>query len=125
VDYGAVTVANSTAQAFSGKHSLALTLTGAGNPGVMSPSGLTGITTGTVLTYHVYEPASVSLQADLYAVDGNWNYDFSGALKLTPGGWSTLTFKVPTLTGGLRYIGIEIENGGGAKTTLYLDAIGW
>jgi len=68
VDYWSVTVANSTTQAFSGTHSLALTLTRA---------------------------------------------------------WSTLTFKGPALNGGLRYIGLEIENGGGTKTTPYLDAIGW
>ena len=125
VDYGPVTVANSTAQAFSGTHSLGLTLTGAGNPGVMSPGSLSGVATGTVLTYHVFEPASASLQVDMYAVDGTWAYDFGGAVKLTPGAWSTLTFKVPTLKSGLRYIGLEIENGGGVKTTLYLDAVGW
>jgi hypothetical protein len=91
----------------------------------MSPASPAGISAGTVLTYHVYEPAGGSLQANVYAVDGDWNYDFSGPTTLSSGAWSTLTFKVPALQAGLRYIGLEIENGAGTKTTLYLDAIGW
>ena len=45
--------------------------------------------------------------ANPYAVDGDWNYYFGGAVNLTPGAWTTLTFKVPALQAGLRYIGIE------------------
>ena len=125
-DYGPATVANSTAEAFSGTHSLAVTLTGAGNPGIASLAAPPGVAAGTVLTYHLYEPAGATVvSANPYAVDGDWNYYFGGAVSLSPGAWTTLTLKVPALQAGLRYIGVEFENGGGVKTTLYLDAIGW
>src|SRR6202011_3760507 len=110
VDYGPIRLANSGAVAFSGSRSLALTLTGAGNPGVMSPAGPGGIAAGTVLTYHVYEPVGLAVRASLYAVDGHWSYSFASSVTLTSGGWTTLTYSVPALVNGLRYIGVEIEN---------------
>ena len=125
VDYGPMTLANSSTVAFSGSHSLALKLTGKGNPAAMSPAGPAGIAAGTVLTYHLFEPAGLAVRASLYAVNGSWGYSFASSVALNSGGWTTLTYSVPALVNGLRYIGIEIENGGGATGTLYLDAIGW
>jgi hypothetical protein len=125
VDYGPATLANSTAVAFSGAHSLAMNLTGGGNPGVVSPAGPAGVTSGTVVTYHVYEPTGVTLTARAYTVDGSWRYTFAPAVTLSPGRWAALSITVPALQNGLRFFGIEIENGGGIKTTLYLDAVGW
>ncbi len=90
----------------------------------MSPKNPAGVTAGSTLTYHVYEPAGVSLAASMYAVDGNWNYLFASTVKLAQDAWTTLTFTVPSLQNGLRYFGIEIENGGGTDTTIYLDAVG-
>jgi hypothetical protein len=125
VDYGPATISNSATVAYSGSHSLAVTLTGAGNPGISSPAPPAGVTTGTVLTFHVFEPVGLSLSASLYTTDGNWTYAFAAPVQLSAGAWTTLTFTVPALQNGLRYFGIEIENGGGTAGTLYLDAVGW
>jgi hypothetical protein len=125
IDYGPATISNSATVAYSGSHSLAVTLTGAGNPGIISPVSPAGVTTGSVLTFHVFEPVGLALTAGLYTTDGDWTYAFASPIQLDEGGWTTLTFTVPPLLNGLRYFGIEIENGGGAAGTLYLDAVGW
>jgi hypothetical protein len=46
-------------------------------------------------------------------------------VQLTSGNWTTLTHAVPALQNGLRCFGIQLDNGGGAIRTLYLDAINW
>ncbi|HLI15346.1 MAG TPA: alkaline phosphatase family protein [Acidimicrobiales bacterium] len=122
-DWGPATVANTTAVAFSGMHSLAIHLLGAGNPGISSPGNLTGVTAGTELTYHIYEPSALDLEVDPYAMDGTWKAHFTGVVHLDPGQWTTVTWTVPALSGGLRYVGLEVENGGGQLGTLALDAV--
>ena len=125
VDYGPATVANTATVAYSGTHSLAITLTGAGNPGIISPSTVTGISSGTKVTYHVYEPAGVSVAVDPYVVDANDNYYFTGNFALKAGAWTTITWTVPTLSAKVAWIGMEVENGGGANGVLNLDAVSW
>gem|GEM_PF-6336810 len=125
MDYGPATVANTTSFAYSGTHSLAITLTGAGNPGIISPSSVTGISSGTKVTYHVYEPAGVSVQVNPYVVDTNDNYYFTGNVALKAAAWTTITWTVPTLSANVDWIGMEVENGGGAKGVLDLDAVSW
>ena len=122
VDYGPATIANTATVAYSGTHSLAITLTGAGNPGIASPH-LPGVGTGSRVTYHVYEPASMSLAVQPYAEDGAWKSHLSTTIALKRGGWTTITWTVPALSGGLRYIGLEVENGPGQRGTLALDAV--
>jgi beta-glucanase (GH16 family) len=91
----------------------------------MSPAAPAGLTSGTVLTYNVFEPAGLALSVSPYTADGTWTYAFASPVTLTAGAWTTVTLTVPPLQGGLRYFGIEIENGDGAAGTLYLDAVGW
>ncbi|HUZ19518.1 MAG TPA: alkaline phosphatase family protein [Acidimicrobiales bacterium] len=122
VDYGPVAIANTASIAYSGTRSLAIRLTGAGNPGIASPH-LPGVGAGSRVTYHVYEPASMSLAVQPYAEDGAWKARLSTTVALRRGGWTTITWTVPALSGGLRYIGLEVENGPGQRGTLALDDV--
>jgi hypothetical protein len=123
--YGPATVANETSIAYSGTHALGITLTGAGNPAIGSPtSNLTGIVSGTKVTYEVYEPSSISVGVQPYAVDNAGNYDFIPTIPLKPG-WNTITWTVPTLVSGISFIAMEVENGGGAVGTIDFDAVNW
>jgi hypothetical protein len=49
---------------------LAVTLTGAGNPGVASLAAPPSVATGTVLTYHLYETVGAAVvSANPYAIE--------------------------------------------------------
>ena len=120
LDYGPATVNGSTGKDFgSDGGALAIALTGAGNPGVASPN-LQGVTPATSITYRIWAPALMVVEP--YASDTTWNYTFHPAVTLQPG-WNTVTFT----PGGsnVMYVGLEVENGGGATGTLYLDEVSW
>jgi beta-glucanase (GH16 family) len=121
VDYGSARIANSTARAFSGTHSLAITFTGAGNPGIMSPNPTSGLTPSTPVTYEIYAPVAIQVQP--YASDTSYNYTFSNGTMLSAGKWNTVTFT----PGGsnVMYLGVEIESATASTGTLYLDAVSW
>jgi hypothetical protein len=123
-EYGPMKVGVTTARAYRGTRSLSLQLTGAGNPAVNSPGDLVDYGAGTTVDFHVYEPAGASLQAAPFSEDGAWDVHFAPLTSLRSGGWSTLALAIPDLKGGLRYVGLQIDNGGGVRTTLEVDQVG-
>ncbi len=124
VSYGPGSAANSTAEGFKSVHSLALAMSGApGNPGFSSNGQVSGIAAGTQITYHLYEPTGAQFDVVPYVVDGSGAYKFMSTSSPVPGSWTTITFTVPSLSGGLGSLGIQVPNGAGAKGTIYLDAV--
>jgi hypothetical protein len=124
VDWDAGAPSVSTTLAFSGDHSLALPLTGEQYPGFRSPSRLTGIGVGSVVTYHVYAPEiGASLQVRPYVTDGSYTEHFAAKTNFASGDWTTVTWTIPSVT-SVRYIGLEIDDPGWTGE-VYLDDVSW
>ncbi len=114
----------SSDQAFSGSSSLAIRLEGEQYAGFRSPSALSDLGVGSVVTYYVYVPAGAPLKARPYVVDGSYDERFAAdKTTLTPGEWTQVSLTVPSVD-ILRYLGIEIDDPGWTGT-VYLDAVSW
>lgn len=123
VDWDDAGVRNSTAIAFSGDHSLALSMTDEQYPGFRSPSALAGIGVGSVVTYHVYAPYGAPLQVRPYVTDSSYAEHFAAKTSLSPGAWTTVTWTIPSVT-RVRFIGLEVDNPGWTGE-VYLDHVSW
>jgi hypothetical protein len=122
-----LSLANSTAEAWSGNDSLALNLQG----GVAYPAARTQTTTGAgsgaTITYHVYVPSSApaGLQAEAYVSNNSWQQTFGPALALSHG-WNVVTWTVPPgVSAPLQAVGIQINNGPRYTGPVYLDDVAW
>jgi beta-glucanase (GH16 family) len=124
-DFGGGTAANDTSVAYSGTHSLALTLSGSGNVAFRSAAWPSGITAGTQITYHVYAPGNAAITVEPYTIDGAWNYTYQNQIPAFDGAWRTITFTVPALTGGLQYLGLLVLDGQKWAGTINLDTVGY
>lgn len=124
---GSATVGTTTAIAFSGTHAMGITITGTDWPSLDVRSGLTGLTSGTSVTYHVYSPVPVTAGTSVrpYTWDGSWTlqYASSQVVPLTAG-WNTITWQIPQET-GLNGIGLQINDPGGVPGQFALDAVSW
>jgi beta-glucanase (GH16 family) len=106
-----------------GTGALQLNLAGSGNAGFVSPAHPTGIVPGTVVSYWVYAPAGSSITAEPFTVDGAGNYDYVEQIPTLAGQWRQISFRVPALTGGLRYLGIHFQDGQGWAGPIELDDV--
>ena len=113
--WGAITVANSTTEAFSGTRSLAITPTG-GYQAVAAKTA--GLSSGVIVTYYVWVPQAVAVAP--YATDNAWHNDFVATRALTPG-WNAVAWTIPNMT-VVTAIGLQVNLFTG---TLYLDAATW
>ncbi len=128
VDWDGSAVSSSTTFKFAGARSLKLPQSGEQYAGYHSPSDLTGLAVGSVVTYKVYLPANANqpVEAKGYVTDGNngsYVERFGHEVVLTPGAWSTITLTVPAVT-SIEYIGLEVDNPGWTGA-VYLDAVSW
>lgn len=128
VDWDGTAISSSTTYKFAGARSLRLPQSGEQYAGYHSPSDLTGLAVGSVVTYKVYLPASANhpVEAKGYVTDGNngsYVERFGQEKVLTPGAWTTLTLTVPSVT-SIEYIGLEVDNPGWTGS-VYLDAVSW
>lgn len=128
VDWDGPAISSSTTYKFAGARSLRLPQSGEQYAGYHSPSDLTGLAVGSVVTYKVYLPASANhpVEAKGYVTDGNngsYIERFGHEVILTPGAWSTITLTVPAVT-SIEYIGLEVDNPGWTGS-VYLDAVSW
>jgi hypothetical protein len=125
-------IGTSTAEAFSGSHSLAVNITANGSDGlafVSNPSTPAGAT----VTFHVWIPANSQITAIQpyvqqgasggWAWTGNWQ-PISG---LQTNAWNAVQVTVPSnATTPLYQLGVQFFTGSTAWTgTCYIDAIGW
>ncbi len=137
-----VTLAQDTAQAFDGTHSLKVTVPALAlstNVSVKASVGtIVPVYGGSVVTFHLWVPAGTGdgLYIQGYSQTQNYSYfdpagaahNGNGAITLVRGGWSTITYTLPpTYPGGLQELGIQIGVGatgtGFAGGDFYLDSI--
>jgi len=114
--WGAVSVANSTAQAASGTHSLAIT-TSSGYPAVAVR--VSGLSSGMTVIYHVWSPQAGVVVAP-FATDPAFHNAFPPNVRLNAG-WNAFGWTVPSLS-SVRSIGLQVNQMSG---TIYLDAVAW
>jgi hypothetical protein len=125
VDYGlGMTAAATTAEAYSGTHSLALAVPASSYCGVAFKGRLTGLTPGMDVTYRVWVPTGAAISVEPYAADDAWTYRY---LWTTPlgAGWNTIVFTIPPSWSAINGIGLQVDNGGGWTGSVALDAVAW
>src|SRR6266704_1707652 len=110
--WGKIATSNSSAVAYSGTHSLGIGLssTGASHPAVDVAHPKAGLTVGGTVTYEVWEPVTATI-ADVrpYVTDLNGIAAFTPAHTLTPGKWTTISWKIPEVN-GFTSIGLKVDN---------------
>ncbi|HZF56045.1 MAG TPA: hypothetical protein VE093_45840 [Polyangiaceae bacterium] len=125
-------VASSTAKAFAGTRSLAVTFNGgAGDKRrvyVASPS----VAAGKTITFRIWVPAGSTITSvqpyALQGATGNWAWtgNWQGIGSMSPGSWKSLTLTVPaTAKTPLAELGVEFATNGAWSGTCYIDAISW
>jgi hypothetical protein len=121
-------LAQSTAEAFAGTHSLAVTINGAAGNAytqVLDPSA----GDGKVITFHVWIPSGsqvTAIQPFEMDADYTWtgNYQTIGSLKTNA--WNTLTVTVPSnAVLPLYSLGVQFFTGATWSGTCYVDSISW
>lgn len=115
-----LSVTPTTSPAYSGTHALALSVRGAGYPGVGSRRLPAGAVTGASVTYHVWAPVVVSAGVAPYLLDGAWAARLAPATQLRPG-WTTVGFVLPAGTRATE-LGLQVNSTGWAGQ-LVLDAV--
>jgi hypothetical protein len=125
-------VSSSTAAAFAGTHSLAVTFNGSGadtqNVYIASPATPAGKT----ITYHLWFPIGSKITAVQPYVQqgasGNWTWtgNYQSTSNLTAGSWNTLTVTVPSnAVTPLYQLGVQFFTSGAWSGTCYIDSISW
>ncbi|HSP80150.1 MAG TPA: hypothetical protein VLQ93_16585 [Myxococcaceae bacterium] len=122
----------STAQAWAGNQSLALTvegtISGSGNVYVLSPP----VSAGSTLTFHVWLPAGSGLSAvQPYVQEGSgggwrWTSSWYSSSALVPGAWNTLLVQVPPdAVLPLHQLGLQLFTDAAWSGPLYIDSVSW
>jgi hypothetical protein len=125
-------VANSTARAYAGSHSLALSINAAGADArtvfVRTPSTSAGKT----VSFRVWFPTGSKLSSIqpyvLQGASGGWTWtgNWRAVSSLTAGAWNTITVAVPSgAATPLDQLGIEFATSAAWAGTAYVDAIAW
>ena len=123
-------LARSTARAFAGTSSLAVTFKGAaGSPSafVRSPGALAGKT----VSFRIWVPSGSGITAvQPYALQGaaggwGWTGNWRAVSSLTANAWNTLTVNVPANAAALDQLGIEFTTNKTWSGTVYVDAVTW
>ena len=113
--WGTITVANSSAEAYDGTHSLAITSTGGYQAvGARTP----GLSSGMSITYRIWTPQPVAVAP--FATDNAWHNYFWPTTFLSAG-WNTVSWKVPSMA-VVTGIGLQVNLFNG---TVYLDEASW
>jgi hypothetical protein len=124
VDWEGEDPASSPVVARSGGRSLALPVEGREYPGFRSPTRPAGLAAGSVVTFHLYTPRNARpLQVMPYVSDNAYVEHFGSWSRLTPGSWTTLTWRVPSVP-SLHHLGLEFDSRGWAGK-VYLDDVSW
>lgn len=126
-----VGLASSTARAFAGSSSLAVTFNGAaGAPTVFVRSPATPA--GSTVTFRIWLPAGSAISAvQPYALQGAaggwaWTGTWRAASSLAANAWNTITVSVPANAAmPLDQLGVEFTTSQSWSGTAYVDAVTW
>lgn len=125
-------VSSTTAQAYAGSRSLAVSFggstTGSQHVSVSQPSTPAGAT----VSFRVRVPSGSKITAvqpyALQGAAGNWQWtgNWQSISSFTPGTWKTITVNVPTTAKTpLAEIGIEFTTNGAWTGTVHVDSVSW
>jgi hypothetical protein len=120
-----MSIANSTAEAFSGTHSLAVRIASGETHAATdneTKSQLTAFTPGATVTLHVFNPNMTGVVVFPFAYNQLWIPAFGSGVQLLTG-WNTVTYPIPAAFTAVNGIGLQVDNSGSQTGTLYLDAV--
>jgi hypothetical protein len=124
-------VSSSTAQAYVGTRSLAVTFSGTAGTG-SAVVGTASVPRGATVTFRVWIPSGSRITAiQPFALEGataGWRYTgkWTGIASLRTNAWNTVTVTLPTAsTTPLHQLGVELTTSGSWTGTIYLDGISW
>jgi hypothetical protein len=118
-------IANSAAEAYTGKHSLQMTVDSTETHSAIANttrSDLGGFDHGTTVTFHVYSKNAASATIYPFAFDENWITAFGKGVKLEAG-WNMVVYVIPAAFNSVNGIGIQVDNPTAQSGTLYLDTV--
>jgi hypothetical protein len=125
-----VGVAGSTARAFAGASSLAVTFNGAaGAPTIFVRSPATPA--GSTVAFRIWLPAGSAITSvQPYALQGasggwTWTGTWRAAASLTANAWNTINVAVPANAAPLDQLGLEFTTSKAWSGTAYVDAVTW
>lgn len=121
-----LTIANSTAEAYSGTHSLSLRIAPGETHAAVdneTPAELAAFTPGATVTLHLFNPGISGIVAWPFAYNQSWIPLFGVGIPLQPG-WNTVTYVIPAGFSSVNGIGVQVDSTGSQSGTLYLDAVG-
>ena len=107
----ALTIANSTAEAFSGTHSLKLSITPTETHSAVdneTTAQLTAFTPATAVTLHVFNPGMSGITAFPFVYNEVWIPSFGSGVPLQMG-WNTMTYVIPTTFRAVNGIGLQVN----------------
>jgi hypothetical protein len=123
-------VASSTARAFAGTGSLAVSFNGAaGSQTIFVRSPATPA--GALVTFRIWVPASSGITAvQPYALQGAsgawaWTGTWRASTSLTANAWNTITVRVPANAAPLDQLGVEFTTSKVWSGTAHVDAVTW
>jgi len=122
---GALSLANSTDQAFSGTHSLKMVLSTTETHSAVdyeTNPQLSGFVPGATVTLHIFSQSAGGITVYAFAHNENWIPNFGAAFPLRAG-WNAVTYTIPASFGIVHGIGVQINGSGAHGGTLYLDAV--
>ncbi|MFZ1083743.1 MAG: Ig-like domain-containing protein [Terracidiphilus sp.] len=120
-----LSVANSTAEAYTGKHSLRMSVLATETHSAIAnetPANLIGFNPGTTVTLHVYSTGATGAAVYPFAFDQNWIPAFGSPVTLAVG-WNTVVYVIPAGFASVKGFGIQIDNPNAEANTLYLDTV--
>ena len=120
--WGALGVAPEQGVAFSGSHGLALAVPGAGYPAAGVDTNLARVTPGSTVTYRLWAPPDVGISVSPMVLDQDWQASVLAARPVVPG-WNTVRFTVPTGLGGVRVLGLQVDDASGWSGTVDVDDV--
>lgn len=125
-------VASSSAKAYKGRHSLAITIDASGTGEQDITSSSIPVKAGTTILYHVWIPTGCSLSAIMpwmgqsASAGYKWLTNWVPMNNLKAGQWNTLTLKVPDNAAlPSTNVGLHFASQGPWKGVLYLDSVAW
>jgi hypothetical protein len=123
--YGSIHSAQSTWVAYSGSHSLRITLSGDDAAVGVENSSIRQLRPGDSVTFHIYSDGQSGGRVGVWAETMNQPEDVVETVPLpTHRGWFTLTWTVPSVS-RVDVIGVQVAHQGGGKLTLAIDALSW
>lgn len=126
VDWGkALTIANSTTEAYSGTHSLRIAISATETHSAVdneTSSQLTAFTPGSTATLHVYNSKLTGITVFPFAYNESWIPSFGTGVQLQTG-WNTVIEVIPPTFKSVHGIGVQINSSSSNAGNLYLDAI--